>query len=150
LICRGVLVSSQHIVAWERLTERVILSAGAMLIFSVSFQIDQMPEGVVFANNRQYIGTKNRLYRTPSLTIAIIRRHVATRFWPRGAVVGARLACGLCVHCSWQKPAPGCPPRGEHNNSDSQNQRSAHATTASQVRQHDVLNRGDSRQLSAL
>jgi hypothetical protein len=26
-------------------TERVILSAGAMLIFSVSFQIDQMPEG---------------------------------------------------------------------------------------------------------
>ena len=27
------------------LIERVILSAGAMLIFSVSFQIDQMPEG---------------------------------------------------------------------------------------------------------
>jgi hypothetical protein len=26
-------------------TERVILNAGAMLIFSVSFQIDQMPEG---------------------------------------------------------------------------------------------------------
>ena len=25
--------------------ERVILSAGAMLIFSVSFQYDQMPEG---------------------------------------------------------------------------------------------------------
>ena len=25
--------------------QRVILSAGAMLIFSVSFQIDQMPEG---------------------------------------------------------------------------------------------------------
>ena len=31
---------------FERLFEkRVILSAGAMLIFSVSFQIDQMPEG---------------------------------------------------------------------------------------------------------
>ena len=29
------------------LIERVILSAGAMLIFSVSFQIDQMPEGDV-------------------------------------------------------------------------------------------------------
>lgn len=29
------------------LIERVILSAGAMLIFSVSFQIDQMPEGEV-------------------------------------------------------------------------------------------------------
>ena len=28
------------------LIERVILSAGAMLIFSVSFQIDQMPEGI--------------------------------------------------------------------------------------------------------
>ena len=28
------------------LIERVILSAGAMLIFSVSFQIDQMPEGM--------------------------------------------------------------------------------------------------------
>lgn len=27
------------------LIERVILSAGAMLIFSVCFQIDQMPEG---------------------------------------------------------------------------------------------------------
>ena len=27
------------------LIERVILSAGAMLIFSVSFQFDQMPEG---------------------------------------------------------------------------------------------------------
>jgi hypothetical protein len=27
------------------LIERVILSAGAMLIFSVSFQIDQMPVG---------------------------------------------------------------------------------------------------------
>jgi hypothetical protein len=27
------------------LIERVILSAGAMLIFSVSFQINQMPEG---------------------------------------------------------------------------------------------------------
>ena len=31
------------------LIERVILSAGAMLIFSVSFQIDQMPEGGVCA-----------------------------------------------------------------------------------------------------
>ncbi len=30
------------------LIERVILSAGAMLIFSVSFQIDQMPEGTKF------------------------------------------------------------------------------------------------------
>ena len=30
------------------LIERVILSAGAMLIFSVSFQIDQMPEGEKF------------------------------------------------------------------------------------------------------
>jgi hypothetical protein len=30
------------------LIERVILSAGAMLIFSVSFQIDQMPEGGKF------------------------------------------------------------------------------------------------------
>jgi len=29
------------------LIERVILSAGAMLIFSVSFQIDQMPEGKI-------------------------------------------------------------------------------------------------------
>jgi hypothetical protein len=29
------------------LIERVILSAGAMLIFSVSFQIDQMPEGEI-------------------------------------------------------------------------------------------------------
>jgi hypothetical protein len=32
------------------LIERVILSAGAMLIFSVSFQIDQMPEGEVIVN----------------------------------------------------------------------------------------------------
>jgi hypothetical protein len=32
------------------LIERVILSAGAMLIFSVSFQIDQMPEGEVNGN----------------------------------------------------------------------------------------------------
>jgi hypothetical protein len=30
------------------LIERVILSAGAMLIFSVSFQIDQMPEGYYY------------------------------------------------------------------------------------------------------
>ena len=33
--------------------KRVILSAGAMLIFSVSFQIDQMPEG-----NSNFGGTK--------------------------------------------------------------------------------------------
>ena len=32
------------------LIERVILSAGAMLIFSVSFQIDQMPEGKLKLN----------------------------------------------------------------------------------------------------
>jgi hypothetical protein len=34
---------------WHEL-ERVILSAGAMLIFSVSFQNDQMPEGEVLKN----------------------------------------------------------------------------------------------------
>ena len=37
------------------LIERVILSAGAMLIFSVSFQIDQMPEG-----NREDIRMNNK------------------------------------------------------------------------------------------
>jgi hypothetical protein len=37
------------------LIERVILSAGAMLIFSVSFQIDQMPEGEVDENKVIYI-----------------------------------------------------------------------------------------------
>jgi hypothetical protein len=37
------------------LIERVILSAGAMLIFSVSFQIDQMPEGEVMENKVIYI-----------------------------------------------------------------------------------------------
>jgi len=37
------------------LIERVILSAGAMLIFSVSFQIDQMPEGEDRANLLIYI-----------------------------------------------------------------------------------------------
>jgi hypothetical protein len=37
------------------LIERVILSAGAMLIFSVSFQIDQTPEGEDVANCRIHI-----------------------------------------------------------------------------------------------
>jgi hypothetical protein len=37
-------------------TERVILSAGAMLIFSVSFQIDQMPEGKYNIKSSVYIG----------------------------------------------------------------------------------------------
>jgi hypothetical protein len=37
------------------LIERVILSAGAMLIFSVSFQIDQMPEGEDLYNCNNYI-----------------------------------------------------------------------------------------------
>jgi hypothetical protein len=36
------------------LIKRVILSAGAMLIFSVSFQIDQMPEGNRFPLNMEY------------------------------------------------------------------------------------------------
>ena len=36
--------------------ERVILSAGAMLIFSVSFQIDQMPEGSRYILIVNYIG----------------------------------------------------------------------------------------------
>ena len=35
--------------------ERVILNAGAMLIFSVSFQIDQMPEGEIVSNFIPYI-----------------------------------------------------------------------------------------------
>jgi hypothetical protein len=37
------------------LIERVILSAGAMLIFSVSFQIDQMSEDEVVGNVLAYI-----------------------------------------------------------------------------------------------
>jgi hypothetical protein len=37
------------------LIERVILSAGAMLIFSVSFQIDQMPEGEEKVKSGVYI-----------------------------------------------------------------------------------------------
>ena len=37
------------------LIERVILSAGAMLIFSVSFQIDQMPEGEDMHRYKIYI-----------------------------------------------------------------------------------------------
>jgi hypothetical protein len=37
------------------LIERVILSAGAMLIFSVSFQIDQMSEDVAQPTRPQYI-----------------------------------------------------------------------------------------------
>ena len=37
------------------LIERVILSAGAMLIFSVSFQIDQMPEGKNYLLNLNII-----------------------------------------------------------------------------------------------
>ena len=40
------------------LIERVILSAGAMLIFSVSFQIDQMPEGEKKQNLVVYIDSK--------------------------------------------------------------------------------------------
>lgn len=36
--------------------ERVILSAGAMLIFSVSFQIDQMPEGIRHRKRMDYMG----------------------------------------------------------------------------------------------
>ncbi|PLN85330.1 hypothetical protein BDW42DRAFT_160925 [Aspergillus taichungensis] len=40
------------------LIERVILSAGAMLIFSVSFQIDQMPKGQKFP-------PYSELYRRP-------------------------------------------------------------------------------------
>jgi hypothetical protein len=43
------------------LIERVILSAGAMLIFSVSFQIDQMPEGEVDKNKVIYIYIHKRL-----------------------------------------------------------------------------------------
>jgi hypothetical protein len=39
------------------LIERVILSAGAMLIFSVSFQIDQMPEGEEKTDNAVYIAS---------------------------------------------------------------------------------------------
>jgi len=35
--------------------KRVILSAGAMLIFSVSFQIDQMPEGEKIVNVQYYV-----------------------------------------------------------------------------------------------
>jgi hypothetical protein len=54
LICQDVLVMLQMVVC-GLLTERVILSAGAMLIFSVSFQIDQMPEGEVKQNNIKYI-----------------------------------------------------------------------------------------------
>jgi hypothetical protein len=38
------------------LIERVILSAGAMLIFSVSFQIDQMSEDEIHSNILVYIG----------------------------------------------------------------------------------------------
>jgi hypothetical protein len=38
------------------LIERVILSAGAMLIFSVSFQIDQMSEDEIDSNILIYIG----------------------------------------------------------------------------------------------
>lgn len=40
--------------------ERVILSAGAMLIFSVSFQIDQMPEGNETAGYLVYIAKRIR------------------------------------------------------------------------------------------
>jgi predicted membrane protein len=40
------------------LIERVILSAGAMLIFSVSFQIDQMSEDEVVGNLLAYIDVK--------------------------------------------------------------------------------------------
>jgi hypothetical protein len=43
------------------LIERVILSAGAMLIFSVSFQIDQMPEGEDKQNILIYIDNKSAL-----------------------------------------------------------------------------------------
>jgi hypothetical protein len=41
------------------LIERVILSAGAMLIFSVSFQIDQMPEGTCILLTLNYIGSNH-------------------------------------------------------------------------------------------
>jgi hypothetical protein len=41
------------------LIERVILSAGAMLIFSVSFQIDQMSEDEIHGNILIYIGKRN-------------------------------------------------------------------------------------------
>jgi len=44
------------------LIERVILSAGAMLIFSVSFQIDQMPEGEE-KKRRDSAGGRRSLYR---------------------------------------------------------------------------------------
>jgi len=40
------------------LIERVILSAGAMLIFSVSFQIDQMPEGSRGRIKAKYKGSR--------------------------------------------------------------------------------------------
>lgn len=40
--------------------ERVILSAGAMLIFSVSFQIDQMPEGIRHRKKMDYMGADGK------------------------------------------------------------------------------------------
>ena len=42
------------------LIERVILSAGAMLIFSVSFQIDQMPEGIRQRIIMAYMGASGK------------------------------------------------------------------------------------------
>jgi hypothetical protein len=52
-------VSTYRVERKKGRTERVILSAGAMLIFSVSFQIDQMPEGEDQTKNFIYIGRLN-------------------------------------------------------------------------------------------
>ena len=50
------------------LIERVILSAGAMLIFSVSFQIDQMPEGrEVYSRLKYKLTFSPRAHNAPNL-----------------------------------------------------------------------------------
>ena len=62
-LCLDLTTKKTKIVSFS-LIERVILSAGAMLIFSVSFQIDQMPEGKHLILTTTYIpsGTLHILY----------------------------------------------------------------------------------------
>jgi hypothetical protein len=71
----GAMVNTKKTVCFS-LIVRVILSAGAMLIFSVSFQIDQMPvgkdEGQIIRYILYYVA-QDQLDASPPLRLLTIR-----------------------------------------------------------------------------
>jgi len=67
------------------LIERVILSAGAMLIFSVSFQIDQMPEGETTTLIKIYIAILKESAPQPTYPSSVLTR-------PHPSIVVAKLS----------------------------------------------------------